>query len=142
MASYTFRESINALGWGRREPPNSAHAARRGDSNGFIANLRSSLPFRSYMGDGYTRLPTIEGQGPSISATTREEGEEGWLLLSRWDKLLIFAMCNLAALACFTICFAFIPVLSLRPSKFVILYVPCRDSETYSMCFTNLSLIF
>lgn len=43
-------------------------------------------------------------------------------LVSRWDKLLIFGGCNLAALACFVICFALFPVLTLRPRKFAILY--------------------
>ncbi|KAM0574094.1 hypothetical protein ACHAP0_006923, partial [Verticillium nonalfalfae] len=41
---------------------------------------------------------------------------------SRWDRLMIFGACNLAALACFVICFALFPVLSLRPTKFVILW--------------------
>lgn len=34
---------------------------------------------------------------------------------------MVFAACNLAALACFVICFTLFPVLSLRPRKFVIL---------------------
>lgn len=46
-----------------------------------------------------------------------------YLAVSRWDRLMIFGACNLAALACFVICFALFPVLSLRPTKFVILYV-------------------
>lgn len=45
--------------------------------------------------------------------------------MSRWDRLLIFGACNLAALACFVICFALFPVISLgRPRKLVVLYVP------------------
>lgn len=43
------------------------------------------------------------------------------LAVSRWDRLLVFGACNLAALACFVICFTLFPVLSLRPRKFVIL---------------------
>lgn len=42
-------------------------------------------------------------------------------IVSRWDRLLIFGACNLGALACFVICFALFPVLSLKPRKFVIL---------------------
>ena len=41
--------------------------------------------------------------------------------VSRWDRLLVFGACNLGALACFVICFALFPVLSVRPRKFVIL---------------------
>ena len=42
-------------------------------------------------------------------------------IVSRWDRLLIFGACNLAALACFVICFALFPVLTLKPRKFAIL---------------------
>lgn len=35
--------------------------------------------------------------------------------------MLVFAGCNLGALACFVVCFFLFPVLSLRPRKFVIL---------------------
>lgn len=53
-------------------------------------------------------------------------GREGLLTkhctVSRWDRLLIFGACNLAALACFVICFVLFPVISLgRPRKLVIL---------------------
>lgn len=41
--------------------------------------------------------------------------------MGRWDRLLIFTACNIGALACFVICFALFPVLSLKPRKFVIL---------------------
>lgn len=43
------------------------------------------------------------------------------LIVSRWDRLMIFAVCNLAAVACFVICFALLPVLSMKPRKFVVL---------------------
>lgn len=43
--------------------------------------------------------------------------------MSRWDRLLVFGAFNIAALACFVICFALFPVLSLKPRKFAILYV-------------------
>lgn len=41
--------------------------------------------------------------------------------VSRWDRMLIFAACNLGALACFVLAFALFPVLSLKPRKLVIL---------------------
>ena len=43
--------------------------------------------------------------------------------MSRWDRLLIFGAFNLAAAACFVICFTLFPVLALKPRKFAILYV-------------------
>lgn len=45
------------------------------------------------------------------------------LLVSRWDRLLVFGGLNLAALALFVTCFVLLPtgIFVLRPSKFVIL---------------------
>lgn len=43
--------------------------------------------------------------------------------MSRWDRLLVFAGLNLAALALFVVCFTLFPVLSLKPRKFAILCV-------------------
>ncbi|KAL2221326.1 Got1/Sft2-like family-domain-containing protein, partial [Thermoascus aurantiacus ATCC 26904] len=42
--------------------------------------------------------------------------------VSRWDRMLIFAGCNLGAAVCFFICFFLFPVLTLRPRKFAILW--------------------
>ena len=44
--------------------------------------------------------------------------------VSRWDRLLIFAACNIAAAACFVICITLWMILATRPTKFAILYVP------------------
>lgn len=107
---------MNALGWSRRgqdEPVNTSQ------QTGLLSSIQSLNPF----GDrGYVRLPTTEGPGAPLPAPSRREEEEGWLALSRWDRLLIFGACNLGALACFVICFALFPVLSLKPRKFVILW--------------------
>ena len=44
--------------------------------------------------------------------------------VSRWDRLLIFGAFNLAAAACFVICFTLFPMLAAgSPRKFAILYV-------------------
>ncbi|CAC9893479.1 unnamed protein product [Aureobasidium pullulans] len=43
-------------------------------------------------------------------------------LLSRWDRLLVFGALNLAAIALFVVCFTLMPVLTLRPRKFAILW--------------------
>jgi hypothetical protein len=42
--------------------------------------------------------------------------------VSRWDRLLIFAACNIGALACFVICFFLFPIIAAgRPRKLVVL---------------------
>jgi hypothetical protein len=42
-------------------------------------------------------------------------------IVSRWDRLLIFGGLNLAAVALFVVAFTLMPVLALKPRKFVIL---------------------
>ncbi|KAF2214965.1 hypothetical protein CERZMDRAFT_36287 [Cercospora zeae-maydis SCOH1-5] len=119
MASSSFRDSMNSLGWSRRaeEPVNT------NPQNPILGTLSKLNPFGS---EGYVRLPTTEGEGPGapLPARTRREEEEGWFALSRWDRLLLFGGLNLAAIALFVVCFTLLPILSLRPRKFAILYVP------------------
>ncbi|PSR99348.1 Got1/Sft2-like family-domain-containing protein [Coniella lustricola] len=116
MASASFREQMNSLGWARRasdEPVNTSQ------QSGLLSSIKSLNPF----GDsGYVRLPTTEGPGAPLPAASRREEEEGWFTLSRWDRLLVFGACNLGALVCFIICFTLFPVLSLKPRKLVILW--------------------
>ncbi|MCJ1226969.1 protein transport protein sft2 [Toensbergia leucococca] len=117
MATTSFRDSMNSMGWSRRDPDIPVNTA---SSTPIITRLQSLNPF----GDGgYVRLPTHEAPGAPLPAPSRQEEEEGWFALSRWDRLLVFGGCNVAALACFVICFALFPVLSLKPRKFAILYV-------------------
>lgn len=107
---------MNSLGWSRRDADIPVNTSQQ---SGLLSSIKSLNPF----GDGgYVRLPTTEGAGAPLPAPTRREEEEGWFVLSRWDRLLIFGACNLGALACFVICFALFPVLSLKPRKFVILW--------------------
>ncbi|KAM3418512.1 Protein transport protein SFT2 [Cercospora zeina] len=116
MASSSFRDSMNSLGWSRRaeEPVNTS------PQNPILGTLSKLNPFGS---EGYVRLPTTEGEGPGapLPARTRREEEEGWFALSRWDRLLLFGGLNLAAIALFVVCFTLLPILSLRPRKFAIL---------------------
>ncbi|AEO65739.1 uncharacterized protein THITE_2077070 [Thermothielavioides terrestris NRRL 8126] len=117
MASASFRESINSLGWSRRDADLPVNTSRQG---GFLSSLQSLNPFADR---GYVRLPTTEGAGAPLPAPSRREEDDAWFALSRWDRLLIFGACNLGALACFVICFALFPLISLgRPRKLVVLW--------------------
>jgi hypothetical protein len=72
MASASFRDSINSLGWSRRNDDLPVNTARQG---GFLSSLQSLNPF----GDrGYVQLPTTEGPGAPLPAPSRREEEEGW----------------------------------------------------------------
>lgn len=116
MASASFRDSLSSLGWSRREPDIPVNTSQQ---RGLLSSIKSLNPFG---GGGYVQLPTNEGPGAPLPAPTRREEEEGWFALSRWDRMLIFAACNLGALACFVLAFALFPVLSLKPRKLVILW--------------------
>jgi len=116
MASSSFRDSMNSLGWSRRDPDVPVNTAQQ---TGLLSSIKSLNPF----GDGgYVRLPTTEGAGAPLPARTRREEEEAWFALSRWDRLLIFGGCNLGALACFVIVFALWPLMMAKPKKFAILW--------------------
>jgi hypothetical protein len=71
MASASFRDSMNSLGWSRREPE-----PVNTSSPSLMGRLQSLNPF----GDGgYVRLPITEtNPGAPLPAPTRREEEEGW----------------------------------------------------------------
>ncbi|KAF2154575.1 SFT2 domain protein [Myriangium duriaei CBS 260.36] len=122
MASANFRDSINSLGWSRRDTSGGANSsATTNNSTPLLGKLQSLNPFGK---GGTVRLPIYENEGPGapLPARTRREEEEGWFALSRWDRLLVFGALNLAALALFIICFFLFPALTLRPRKFAILW--------------------
>ncbi|KAK2590600.1 Protein transport protein sft2 [Conoideocrella luteorostrata] len=117
MASASFRDSIGSLGWSRRQQDEPVSTA---PETGLLSSIRNFNPFQDR---SYVRLPTSEsGPGAPLPAPSRREEEEGWFVLSRWDRLLVFGACNLAALACFVICFFMFPMLALNLRKFVILW--------------------
>ncbi|KAJ5145475.1 uncharacterized protein N7515_000039 [Penicillium bovifimosum] len=118
MANNSFRDSVNSLGWSRRDPDLPVHTG--GSNPTFLSRLQSYNPFGE---GGYVQLPTHnEGPGAPLPAPNRREEEEGFFALSRWDRMLIFGACNLGAAVCFMICFFLFPVLSLKPRKFAILW--------------------
>jgi hypothetical protein len=72
MASSSFRDSMNSLGWSRRSPDVPVNTSQQ---SGLLSSIKSLNPF----GDsGYVRLPTTEGPGAPLPARTRREEEEGW----------------------------------------------------------------
>ncbi|KAK4867982.1 hypothetical protein LT330_007641 [Penicillium expansum] len=119
MANNSFRDSVNSLGWSRRDPDLPVNTGTSSNTP-FLSRLQSYNPFGE---GGYVQLPTHnEGPGAPLPAPTRREEEEGFFALSRWDRMLIFGACNLGAAICFMICFFLFPVLSLKPRKFAVLW--------------------
>jgi hypothetical protein len=85
MASSTFRDSINSLGWTRRNPDIPVNTSKQ--SSGLLSSIQSLNPF----GDrGYVRLPTTEGAGAPLPAPTRREEEEGWFVCRLINLFPIF----------------------------------------------------
>ncbi|KAI5286633.1 protein transport protein sft2 [Ascosphaera acerosa] len=144
MASASFRESMNSLGWSRRSPslpppstaPISGSSSNGGDGGSFLSSLRSINPFNAGGSSSYIQLPSSEpgssgrtnrpppaASAPPIRDDSGSDGG-GLLALSRWDRLLIFAGCNVGAAVCFGLClvFLFFPVLLTRPRKFAALW--------------------
>jgi hypothetical protein len=72
MASASFRESMNSLGWSRRDPDMPVNTS---SSTPLLSRLQSLNPFADR---GYVRLPTHDGPGAPLPAPTRREEEEAW----------------------------------------------------------------
>src|SRR5436309_10039409 len=72
MASTSFRNSMNSLGWSRRTPEAPAST---NSSTPILSRLSSFNPFGS---GGYVQLPTHEAPGAPLPAPNRREEEEGW----------------------------------------------------------------
>jgi len=72
MASASFRESMNNLGWSRRDPELPVNTQQ---TSGLLSSIKSLNPF----GDsGQVRLPVTEGPGAPLPARNRREEEEAW----------------------------------------------------------------
>lgn len=76
MTTPSFRDSVNALGWSRRDPDIPATTAPSSSSSSFFSKLQSFNPFGQ--GEGYLRLPTHEAPGAPLPAANRRDEEEGF----------------------------------------------------------------
>ncbi|KAF2622168.1 SFT2-domain-containing protein [Macroventuria anomochaeta] len=103
MASASFRESMNSLGWSRREadaPVNTASPS--------VMDRVTNL----FGAGGYVRLPISEtNPGAPLPAPTRREEEEGF-----------FAHTCTAAMFATCIGLMFTPIFIVKPRKFAILW--------------------
>lgn len=73
MASTSFRDSLNSMGWSRRDPDIPVNTSSQSP---LLSRLQSINPFGS---GGYVRLPTQnEGPGAPLPAPSRREEEEGF----------------------------------------------------------------
>ncbi len=88
MASSSFRNSMNSLGWSRREADLPA-------STNSTTPILSKLSFLNPFGSGgHVQLPTHEPSGAPLPAPSRREEEEGWFA-RKWSFLPYFSCSNL-----------------------------------------------
>lgn len=73
MASTSFRDSVNSLGWSRRDPD---LPVRTSNDSSFLSRLQSFNPFQ---GQGYVQLPTHEAPGAPLPAASRRDEEDSFL---------------------------------------------------------------
>ena len=73
MASNSFRDSVNSLGWSRRDPDLPVRTNNSAASTPFLSRLQSWNPFG---GEGYVQLPTHEAPGAPLPAANRREEED------------------------------------------------------------------
>ena len=108
-----FRNSLNSIGWSRRSADPDLTTAQPS----FLQRLN---PFSR---QGYIRLPTSTQDLPAqLPAQTPQQENAAWFALSRWDRIIVFVCCVLGAAVCFTMAFVLMPVLVLKPRKFVMLW--------------------
>ncbi|QMW31271.1 hypothetical protein G4B84_006652 [Aspergillus flavus NRRL3357] len=93
MATTSFRDSVNSLGWSRRDP--DVPVRTNASSTSFLSRLQSWNPLGQ--GEGYVQLPTHEAPGAPLPAASRREEEDNFFALSRWDRMLVFIACNAGA---------------------------------------------
>lgn len=109
----TFRNSLNNIGWSRRTADSDVSTSKPS----FFERIN---PFRD---SGYIRLPTSQQDLPAqLPAPSAQQENAAWFALSQWDRLIVFGCCVLGAAACFVMAFVLMPVLVVKPRKFVVLW--------------------
>ena len=93
MASASFRESMNSMGWSRRDPD---VPVRTNSSTPILSRLQRLNPF----GDsGYVRLPTHDGPpGAPLPAPSRREEEEGFFA-REYSNVVFIYVCSILAIS-------------------------------------------
>jgi Got1/Sft2-like family len=109
-----FRSSLNNVGWSRRTQDPDLSTAEPS----FLQKLN---PFSRQT--GYIRLPTSQQDLPAqLPAPSASQENAAWFALSQWERIIVFGCCVLGAAACFIMAFVLMPVLVLKPRKFVVLW--------------------
>jgi hypothetical protein len=97
MASTSFRDSMNSLGWSRRDTDIPANT---NSSVPILSKISSLNPFGR---SGYVQLPTHEAPGAPPPAPSRREEEEGWYTRTFHPELVLHSLIHQCHTPPFTI---------------------------------------
>ena len=85
MASTSFRDSINSMGWSRRDVDVPVNTSAQ---NPILSRLQLLNPFGN---SGYVSLPTQEPGAP-LPAPSRREEEEGFFAREYYDQYTLHVL--------------------------------------------------
>ncbi|EER30858.1 conserved hypothetical protein [Candida tropicalis MYA-3404] len=110
MSFFTsFKNKYTPLGQNSDGAPLPPPVTQPENTNSFSAKLQKLNPFRS-------QSVYLEDDENYVTS------DPGMFELSRWDRMLIFALCFAGSVCCYLICIFLFPVLSLKPRKFALLW--------------------
>ena len=99
----TFRASLSQFRWARGATDDSQQAQQPAPSN----------PFSRFYN-------AVAGDYIPLRSNDRNNQDDAWLALSRWERLLGFVACLVGAAVCFFVAFITLPILAFKPAKFAL----------------------
>ncbi|KAF8622610.1 hypothetical protein AX15_006868 [Amanita polypyramis BW_CC] len=99
----SFRANLSQFRWARGATDDSQHQPPPDGSN----------PFSRFYN-------AIAGDYVPLRSSDRNNQDDAWLALSRWERLLGFVACLIGAAVCFFVAFITLPLLALKPAKFAL----------------------
>ncbi|KIL65369.1 hypothetical protein M378DRAFT_161984 [Amanita muscaria Koide BX008] len=101
----TFRASLSQFRWSRGVTDDSQQSQPTAGSN----------PFSRFYN-------AVAGDYIPLRSNERNNQDDAWLALSRWERLLGFVACLMGAAVCFFVSFITLPLLALKPAKFALAF--------------------
>ncbi|KAF8637167.1 hypothetical protein AX17_003071 [Amanita inopinata Kibby_2008] len=101
----SFRASLSQFRWSRGVTDDSQPTQPAASSN----------PFSRFYN-------AVAGDYIPLRSSDRNNQDDAWLALSRWERLLGFIACLVGAAVCFFVAFITLPLLAIRPAKFALAF--------------------
>lgn len=104
----TFRASLSQFRWARGVTDDSQAQAQAQTQQPAQSN-----PFSRFYN-------AVAGDYIPLRSNDRNNQDDAWLALSRWERLLGFVACLVGAAICFAVAFITLPLLAFKPAKFAL----------------------